>query len=103
MDILFQFLEQSLPVLAGILTVPILQALKKASSFVDGTAPIVKQILGVVIAFILVKVGAFLNVVIPGELELFTASDVEAAVAAGIAFAIHAGKKASQKDAGGAA
>lgn len=98
MEILLNLLEQTGPVLAGIITVPILQGLKSVSSWLDARNPLVKQLLAVVIAFGLTQLGALLGTTLPGELELFTGDDIQGAVAAGIAFAVHAGRKASENE-----
>lgn len=82
------------PVLAALLTVPLLQAIKRAASWVDNSPAALKQILGVVIAFVLTKLGAAINTVLPLELSLFTGETLESLIASGIAFAVHAGQKA---------
>lgn len=95
MDVLFEFLTYVGPTVAAILTVPILDGIKRLVGLVDQAPAMLKQLLAVAIAFGLTKLGSFLEVAIPTHLELFTGSDVEALVSAAIAMAIHAGKKAS--------
>lgn len=94
MEMLFDLLAAVGPAIAGVLTVPILQALKSASDRLDRAPALVKQVLGVLIAFGLTTLGGLLDVTLPGDLALFSGTDVEAAVAAAIAFAVHAGRKA---------
>lgn len=95
MALFLDFLHAAGPALAGILTVPVLQGLKAAWGRLDHAPAIVKQTIGVVVAFFMVKLGAFLSVSLPGDVALFTGDDIEAAIAAAIAFAVHAGRKAS--------
>lgn len=85
------------PVIAALLTVPILQAIKRAASWVDNAPAALKQVLGVVIAFVLTKLGAAINTTLPTELSLFTGETLEALIASGIAFAVHAGQKARER------
>jgi hypothetical protein len=54
----------------------------------------------VLTAYGLAELGQFLELVIPGDLSLFTGADLEALVTAGLAFGIHAGKKAKEGTAG---
>lgn len=93
MDILFQLLELLGPLIVALLTVPIMNGLKRVVTFIDGTNATVKQILVVIISFGLTQLGELANVALPGELSLFTGDDVGALLSAGIAMAIHAGKK----------
>lgn len=94
MDILLDFAGVAGPAIAGLLTVPALQGVKKVSGLVQKAPATVKQFLGIGIAFGLTKLGAAANVALPPSLELFDGSSTEALIAAGIAFGVHAGKKA---------
>jgi len=94
MDTLLQLLAYVGPTVAGLLTVPILDLLKRLVTLIDNAPAAVKQILAVVIAFGLTKLGELLQVAIPGDLALFTGSDVEGLLSAAIAFGVHAGQKA---------
>lgn len=96
MEILFQAVEALSLLIAGLLTVPVLDVLKRASSLVDRAPDVVKQGLAVTIAGALTKLGALLSVTLPTDLTLFTGSTVEALVAAAIAFGVHAGRKARE-------
>src|SRR5690606_9287715 len=96
MQLLIEFLQVMGPAIAGLLTVPILQGIKSVSGWVDSRAPFVKQALGIIIAFGLTKLGALIDVALPAGLSLFDGTHVEAVIAAGIAFAVHAGRKASE-------
>lgn len=93
MDILFELLSLLGPTLVALLTVPIMQGLKSAVTFLDNSPAAVKQIIVVLIAFGLTKLGEFLNLTLPGELTLFTGEDIGALLSAGLSMAIHAGKK----------
>lgn len=92
-DILLELLAFAGPTIAAVLTVPILNGIKRLVSLIDDAPAVVKQLLAVVIAFGLTKLGGAINVALPTELSLFTGEDVEGLVSAGIAMAIHAGQK----------
>ena len=96
MDTLLEFAGVAGPAIAGLLTVPLLQGIKLIAKPVKKLPAAAKQLAAVGIAFGLTKAGAALNVALPTSLELFTASDAEALAAAGIAMAVHAGKKARE-------
>lgn len=81
------------PAIAGLLTVPILNAIKRLSTWVDNTPAVVKQMLAIVIAFVLTKGGELINTALPTDLALFTGESLEALIAAGIAYGVHAGRK----------
>lgn len=83
------------PVVAAAATVPIVNGIKSLVSFIDRAPALVKQIVAVVVAYGLTELGALLNLALPTDLALFTGEDVEGLLSAGIAMAIHAGKKAS--------
>lgn len=93
-DLLLQAAELLGPLVAGLLTVPVLGALKRVAGFIDRTPAAVQQLLGVVVAYVLTQLGTALDVVLPGELSLFTGESTEVLLAAAIAFGVHAGKKA---------
>lgn len=97
MELLLEFAGVLGPAAAGLVTVPALNAVKKASALIDRTPATVKQLLGLTIAFGLTKLGALTNTVLPPTLELFDGSHTEALLAAGIAFAVHAGKRKVSK------
>lgn len=97
MEILYEYLAFAGPTAAGLITVPVLDALKAVSNLVDRTPAPVKQILAVTIAFGLTKLGSLLSIALPGDLALFTGSDIEGLVSAGIAMAAYAGRKASSE------
>ncbi len=86
------------PLLAAWLTVPVLGWIKGWLSLLDRAPAPVQQVAALLTAFGLAKLGAWIDVFLPGELQLFTGESLEALVTAGLAFAFHAGKKA--KDAG---
>ncbi len=96
MDILLDFAGVAAPALAGLLTFPLLQGIKLLAKPVQKLPAAGKQLAAVAISFGLTKAGAALNVALPMTLESFTGSDAEALAAAGIAMAVHAGKKARE-------
>lgn len=94
MDTLLEFAGVAGPAIAGLLTVPIFQGIKLIAKPIRKIPSSVKPLVTTAIAFGLSKAGAALDVALPSSLDLFTGSDVEALTAAGIAMAVHAGKKA---------
>lgn len=96
MNLLLEFAGVAAPAIAGLLTVPLLQGIKAIAAPVRKLPAAAKQLAAVGIAFGLTKAGAALNVALPLTLEGFTGSDVESLAAAGIAMAVHAGKKARE-------
>lgn len=91
METLLEIAQTLAPIVVAILTVPTLNVVKRLA-FPDAPAWI-KQIAAGLVAFGLTKLGAFLNVSLPTDVTVFTEGDVAAALAAGIAMAIHAGRK----------
>lgn len=96
MDILLDAAALLGPMIAGLLTVPVLQLLKRVSGLVDRSPAWLKQLLGVVIAYGITQLGAMLELVLPLDLNMFTGETVEALLAAAIAFGVHAGKRAKE-------
>ena len=94
MDMLLELASLIGPTVAGLLTVPILSGIKRLVTVIDRAPAAVKQVLAILIAFGLTKLGELAQVALPGELSLFTGSDVEALLSAAIAFGVHAGQKA---------
>lgn len=94
-EFLLGLVEYAGPMIAAALTVPILQGIKALVTYVDRAPAIVKQTIAVVIAYSITELGGWLSVALPGDLALFTGADVEGLLSAGIAMAIHAGRKAS--------
>lgn len=91
----FNSLLQALaPLAVALLTVPLMEALQKAVVWLDGQMAFVKQIVVVLIAWVLTQLGGLLDLALPTDLALFTGNDMEAVIAAAVAFAIHAGRKA---------
>lgn len=93
MDILTEYAQVIAPAIAGALTVPILQGIKRVVVPIDNAPAWAKRIIAVTIAFALAKLGAAVNVILPGELQLIDGSHLEALAAGGVALAIHAGDK----------
>lgn len=93
MDILTEYAQVIAPAIAGALTVPILQGIKRVVVPIDNAPAWAKRIIAVSIAFALAKVGAAVNVILPGELQLIDGGHLEALAAGGVALAIHAGDK----------
>jgi hypothetical protein len=84
------------PVLVSILTVPILDGLKRISTAIDGLPGWVKQILAVFVAYGLTQGAALAQLPLPDQLHLVTEVDVQSVLSAIGAWAIHAGRKASE-------
>lgn len=93
---MIEVLENVGPMLAGILTVPILGWIKSWLAILDRAPAWVKQFSALGIAIGLTFLGQWLQVQLPIDLALFTESDVEALIAAAIAMGVHAGKKARE-------
>ncbi len=100
MEMLTQLLEFIGPilvhydeVLVGILTVPAFGGIKWALHFIDEWKPWAQQLGAATVALVMMKATVLLNVALPETLEAFTVDSTETAIAAAIAFAIHAGKK----------
>lgn len=85
------------PVLVAMLTVPIQAGVKRLASVMDKLPAWVQQLLTLVIAWVLTQAGSTVNPVLPEPVQLFSASDTSALISAGMAWAIHAGKKAREK------
>lgn len=96
MDYVFEIVTLLAPVVVGILTVPILQGIKRVVTVVDNLPAWGKQIAAVLIAYGLAQLAAVAQTPLPETLHAFSGEQVEALVSAGIALAIHAGKKASE-------
>lgn len=94
MDILAQLLTLLGPTLVAIFTVPLMSGIKWVVTFVDKWPPWAQQITTVLIAFGLSQLGALTNLALPTDLHLFADANVSALISSGMAFAIHAGKKA---------
>ena len=97
MDTLLEYAQVVTPAIAGALTVPILQGIKHVLIPIDNAPAWLKRIIAVTIAFVLVKVGALVNVVLPTDLALIDGGHLEALAAGGVALAIHAGNNASSR------
>lgn len=95
METLLEYAQVITPGVAGALTVPLLQGIKRVVVPIDNAPAWLKRIIAVSIAFALTKIGAVVNVVLPGELQLITGGHIEALAAGGVALAIHAGDRAS--------
>lgn len=95
MSAFWALLELLGPTLVGIVTVPVFGYLKKLLVVIDRQAAWLQQILVVLVAAGLSWLGGVLDVALPGGLSFFTEGDVNALLAAALALAIHAGKKAS--------
>lgn len=83
------------PVLVSILTVHVVDGIKRATAAKDRLPAEAKQILAVFVAYALVQLAAWSQVVLPGSLELVTDADVQGVLAAVGAWAIKAGQKRS--------
>jgi hypothetical protein len=95
-DVLLNLLAYVGPFVVGLVTVPLFDLVKKGSAWVNGLPVWGKQVAVVLVASALTFLGQFLLVALPVDLALFTEGDVSALLAAIIAFAVKAGKKASQ-------
>lgn len=82
------------PTLVAILTVPAMAGLKQVVAWIDTLPAPVQQVLVVLISAGLTWLGSTLGLALPADLALFADADVSALIAAGMAMAIHAGKKA---------
>lgn len=94
---MIDLLEYIGPTLVGLLTVPVVQVLKRLRA-IDDRGPTLKRLLVVAISYGLTQAGQWLGVALPGELALFTGADVEALLSAALAMAIHAGDKTTEPD-----
>ena len=95
MDFLLQpLLNTALPIIIGMLTPKVMGGVKHVAKFVDGQHAPIQQMLVAGIAWGLTEASGFLGTALPGTLSMVTDNEISAALSAGIAFAIHAGKKA---------
>lgn len=83
-----------LPVLIGMIIQPIMGAIKRVSVTIDRQAAPIQQVIIALMAWGMTEASTLLNVMLPSDLSLVTNAEVTAAISAGIAMAIHAGKKA---------
>jgi hypothetical protein len=82
---LLQFLTLLIPVIVGIGTVPLFDLIKKLSSLIDGLPDAVKQLLVLVIAYLLNLLGSALGVTLPttlGGLDSMTVGTLLSAILA---------------------
>lgn len=86
--ILLQFLTLLVPVIVGIATVPLMDLLKKLSTLVDGLPDAVKQLLVIVIAYLLNLVGHALGVTLPTSLGGFDSVTVGSLISAILAYVL---------------
>lgn len=92
-----ELLELLGPTIVALLTVPVMSGLKFSVNVLDNLPAAAQQIVAVLIAYGLAKLGALTSLVLPDTLHLFTGETVDALLSAAMAFGIHAGKKASSK------
>jgi len=93
-DLLVQYLDMALPLVAAMLTVPLMDWLKKVQTWVGRLSPTKQRFVAATIAFVITVIGEKLNVMLPTDLQLITPDKMEAAASAAMAFAIHAAQKA---------
>lgn len=82
------------PLLAGILTEPLLALIFRLAGVLKRLPNWGKQLAGLAVAYGLTVAGQWLNVALPTELALFTGNDVEALISAVIAYGIADRKRA---------
>ena len=78
------------------LSVLTLKGIKAVIPFIDNLSPTPQQFASVAITNVLMWVSTVLAIALPPDLELFTTSTTEGMIAAALALAIHAGKKAKE-------
>ena len=78
----------------GIVTTFVMQGLKKATKWLDGVHPTVKQLIVVVIAEVLAIASKFLGVALPADLAGFDVATVQAVLASGFSMGLYTVLKA---------
>ena len=96
MDVTFEMLEALGPTIVAVLTVPTMKGVKYVVHYVDTMPAWSQQIITVLLAFWMTKLGVWLNVAMPGDVMLFGEQEVSAVLSAGMAMAMHAGQKAKR-------
>jgi len=82
--------------IVGILTMYAMLGLKKMSSWIAARAPVIQQLFVPILAWGFTELGGLLNLVLPTDLAVWDASIMSATISAGIAYAIHAGRRIRQ-------
>lgn len=93
--LLGDLLPTLIPVIIGIMVPYIMRGVKFFAAFVDDMKAPYQQMIVTFISWGLVQIGIILNMILPTDIELLTAGDLSGALAAAIAFAVHAGSKKS--------
>ena len=84
--------------LIGILTVYVMMGLKYVQQWIGKMNAVLQQMLVPLIAYGLTWLSSLLEVVVPLDLGLWTEPTTSAAISAGVAYAIHAGRKLRQEE-----
>jgi len=90
MDAIVQLLEMLVPIIVGIVSVPIFSGIKSAVTFIDGLNPNIQRVLVAVQAWGLAQLAALLNILpLLESLAVFDLTTVETIAAAALAYALH--------------
>lgn len=91
-----------LPIIFGVITVPIMNALKKASDWVDARPAWLQQFIVLIIAYILTQIGALAGVKLPTTIGGLDSTAVQTILVWLISQAVHIAQKLSSKTPTGA-
>jgi DMSO reductase anchor subunit len=93
MDIVLSVAELLVPLVIALVTVPVVNVLKRLHTRIEESHAAVKQVAAVLVAAGLTWVAGVLQTPLPEALHLIEAGHVEAVLSAALAMAIHAGRK----------
>ncbi len=88
-----QLINLALPLILGAITVPVWGGFKRLSGKIDNLPPIAHQFAVLGVASVMTWGSGQLGVMLPLDLSMWTPETTEAALSAGMALAIHAGRK----------
>lgn len=96
-DAIFQLLDALVPIVIGIVSVPVFGGIKKILTFIDGWHANVQRIALVVQVWAIGVLANLLNLQLPENLAAFDLSTVEMIVASALAYFLHFVKKQTGK------
>lgn len=84
-----QILTLAIPVIVGVLTVPLVNLIKKASTWVDALPDAVKQLFVLLVAYAANLLSGLLGVTLPTSLGGFDSTAVGTLISAVLAYLLH--------------
>jgi len=97
MDQILQLLEMLVPIIVGIIGVPLFAELKQLVTLIDKAPVWLQRLLVAFQTWLLALASGFLGQVLPGDLAAFDLSTVEQIIAAVLAYVLHFIQKQSGK------